>query len=148
MEGINKKEVRRLYRHLLIANTNLSEREDARNSFLNSLNKIKDISSTKKADLSIRKELDILEGQIVSLINKERRVITHVYDDESYGNKLIKRINALEKKLECYMKYKNDRMERIKQLEEKISGKEPALKNKAVKKTVKKKATKKANKKK
>lgn len=147
VEVVNHK-TRKLFRVLARASKNVSERDILREEYGQSMGKMKDmIKSGGIQDKTMLKELDAIEQQIARLVLTERVVARHVYDEKSYSNRLVQNISKLQRDLNKYMKYRQERQKRIDEIEAKIAskeGKKKAEKKKSVKKkSVKKKTTKK-----
>lgn len=136
-EVLNHK-TKKLFRTLVIANKKISERDSLREGYADSMSRIKEmVRSGDIRDREIIKELEMIEQYIARLVLTERSIAKHVYDEKSYSNRLVKSISRLQKDLNKYLKYRQERQKKIQEIEAKIAAKGKS------KKSVKKKATKK-----
>tara|TARA_Y100000310_G_scaffold342895_1_gene448120 strand:- start:7113 stop:7649 length:537 start_codon:yes stop_codon:yes gene_type:complete len=110
------------FKHTIFAFKKYEEREYAIINLKDHLKKLKKIASKKEHKKDFSEQLAELEDKIAIALEKERTIIKHVFDDETYNSKLHSRIELLDNKLGKYLDGRKLRSKRVKELEQKIKG--------------------------
>jgi chromosome segregation ATPase len=97
--------------------------ESAQASVEQQIKKISKIPLVKTKKKDLQKELESLKKKVADALSHETKIIKHTYDEEAINIQLQNKIEGLEKKLGEYLKLSQERLDRIKELEQKIKRK-------------------------
>lgn len=75
----------------------------------------------KMSSVDVQKHLDELERRIADAIEREKKLLLHKEEEDSFHRKLRDRMEALEKQIHGYLSSREQRLSRVAELEQKIA---------------------------
>lgn len=119
----NPLKVRLFLKNLCFAKEKLEERKEAKHNFKKQIEKVKKISGQKTNKKVFNQELQALEQRMSNLIEAEKKIMTRQQQEYTFSSFLEGRIAAMEKKIDEFLKYKEERRKKVEELEHKIKNK-------------------------
>jgi len=108
-------------RQICLAYKRQQERTQAHAQLQEQVQKVQEITAKKNPrKKKVEKELDELKKKIGLVVDKERNIVTHVYNDDNILKNLKDKIGQLERKLDAYIMLSNSSQQRAQAIEEKI----------------------------
>lgn len=138
--NVSDEKVQLFFRHLCSAYKKIEDSELARQDIKEHIQGIKDLSGSHTKASDIHKALKELESKIEVALQKQGKVIKHVYEEESFTQDLLSKISGLERQIGKYLEDQKKRAQRIRELEIKVK---KVAKHKSIRKVKKKKPRKK-----
>jgi len=120
-ESLDHARIHKFLAHLCRAYKKIEESQLAREELKAYLDSIKEAMTQKQLKQpQIQQMLADLELKMMGALEKQGKVVRHEYDNNKINAELIKGIDTLSLQLEAYVKDKELRDKRIKELEEKV----------------------------
>lgn len=108
-------------RQMCLAYKQQQEKKQAHAQLQEQVQKVQEIAAKKKpGKKKVEKEMEELKKRIDFVVDKERSVVTHVYNDDNILKNLKDKISQLEKKLDAYIMLSNTSQQRAQAIEDKI----------------------------
>jgi len=108
-------------RQICLAYKRQQEKKQAHSQLQEQVQKVQDITKKKKpGKQKVEKEIEELKKRINFVVDKERTVVTHVYNDDNILRNLKDKISQLDKKLDAYIMLSNTSQQRAQAIDEKI----------------------------
>ena len=120
MKKIDPHKYRLFLKHLAITSKKHQEAEKEKDKLAKQMVKLKKAAEKKTNKEEILKEIEKLEENIANALVKTRKVKTHRYEEDRFFGDLLGRIEKLDGVLSDYLRVKEERKTRVKQIEENI----------------------------